>query len=352
VAEDPSDSETRLGHALVALRLGRPDVSEADLTRLLTEHSTAIPSVRAEWLAARALARFTVGRTTEATCDADEAVRLAPSPGRLRIQARLAIATGCERELATLEADDVERLPGGGRELAADLRAAALRLARPIEKTEPNPALPKELAARKSRAVLLSALGNHEEALSEANRLVALAPLAADLRLLRAGFRRRAADPVGAIADVESGLVLAPGDVRLQVLLARLLIEQGQPTAGLAALDRAFAAGAGGRAHTAKAQALWELRRYPESIAAWTLALREDSEDSDAFLGRARCFIRLGRWEPALADLESAVDWSYDRPSILARAALVYASCLTERPNRLSRVCGIVWRAFLAHVQR
>ena len=124
---------------------------------------------------------------------------------------------------------------------------------------------------------------------------------------------------MGALADVESGLTLAPGDARLQVLLGRLLIEQGKPAAGLAALDRAFAAGAGGQAHTAKAQALWELRRYPESIAEWTLALRDDSEDSDAFLGRAQCFVRLGRWEPALADLESAVDWSYDRPSVLAR---------------------------------
>jgi eukaryotic-like serine/threonine-protein kinase len=354
VAENPNDSETRLGHALVSLRIGRPNVSDADLTRLLTEHShsTVTSSVRAEWLAARALARLAMGRTTEAGRDADEAVRLAPSPGRLRIQARLAIATGHVQELVALDADDFERLPGGGRALTADLREAVEKLTTSIDKTSSKPALSNELAARKSQAVLLSALGNHEEALAEANRLVALAPLAADLRLLRAGFHHRAAEPVGALADVESGLALAPGDVRLQVLLARLLIEQGKPAAGLAALDRAFAAGAGGRAHTAKAQALWELRRYPESIAEWTLALRDDSEDSDAFLGRARCFARLGRWEPALADLESAVDWSYDRPSVLARAALVYAACLTERPNRLSRACGLAWRAFLAQVRQ
>ena len=34
VAEDPADSVARLGHALVALRTGRPDVAETDLTRL------------------------------------------------------------------------------------------------------------------------------------------------------------------------------------------------------------------------------------------------------------------------------------------------------------------------------
>ena len=128
-------------------------------------------------------------------------------------------------------------------------------------------------------------------------------------------------------------------------LRGRLLVEDGRPAAGLATLDRALAAGAGGRAHAARARALWELARYQESIAEWTLALRDDPEDADAFVGRARCFASLGRWDPALADLESAVDCSYDRPAVLARAALVYASCLPERPNRLSRVLGLAFRA-------
>ena len=102
--------------------------------------------------------------------------------------------------------------------------------------------------------------------------------------------------------------------------------------------------GAGKSAHIARARALWELDRCHESIAAWTLALRDDPEDADAFLGRARCFARLGRWDPALADLESAVNWSFDRPQVLAQSALVYVSCLAERPNRLSRVFGLALR--------
>ena len=82
-----------------------------------------------------------------------------------------------------------------------------------------------------------------------------------------------------------------------------------------------------------RAQALWELARYQESIAEWTLALRHDPEDADAFIARARCFVRLGRWAPALADLESAVDCSYDRPSVVARAAA--GLCLL--PDRTSQ---------------
>ena len=98
------------------------------------------------------VARLAMGRTTEAACDADEAVRLAPSPGRLRIQARLAIAAGRTQELVALDPDDFDRLPGGGRALTADLRAAVEKLTRSIDKTNSKPALPDGLAARKSRA--------------------------------------------------------------------------------------------------------------------------------------------------------------------------------------------------------
>ena len=210
---------------------------------------------------------------------------------------------------------------------------------------------PVERSARMFRAALLSALGDHAGALAEADSAVALGRLAPDVRLLRARARRRAAHTKGALADVESGLALAADDTRLLTLRGWLLIDEGRPAAALAALDWAVAVGAGGRAHAARAQAHWELGRYQESIATWTLALRDDQEDADAFLERARCFVRLGRWDAALADLESAVDWSYDRPTVLARAALLYASCLTERPNRLSRIVGLASRAVLALVQ-
>ena len=347
VGEDSNDSAARLGHALIALRTGRPDVADADLTRLLIERrdEPLNLSLRAEWLAARALARLALKRTTEAACDADEAVRLAPSPGRLRIRLRLAIAAGHESELTGLDPDDVERLPAGGRSLTSDLQVAAEKLRISAERATGGSVLTVERSARMIRAALLSALGDHAGALAEADRAVALGRLAPDVRLLRARCRRRAADTRGALADVESGLALAPDDTRLLTLRGCLMIAQGRTVEALSALDRAVAAGAGTRAHAARAQALWELARYQESIAEWALALREDPEDADAFLGRARCFAKLGRWDPALADLESAVDWSYDRPTVLARAALVYASCLTERPNRLSRVLGLACRA-------
>ena len=123
LSEDSDDPAARIGHALLALRTGRPDVAEADLTHLLeqTPGGDGQPSQRAEWLAARALRDSPTKRTADAACDADEAVRLAPSPGRLRVRLRLAIAAGRESELAALDPDDLDRLPAGGRSLRADL---------------------------------------------------------------------------------------------------------------------------------------------------------------------------------------------------------------------------------------
>ena len=157
VAEDPADSVARLGHALVALRTGRPDVAETDLTRLLTEysHETDNPAARAEWLAARALARLALRRTTEAARDANQAVRLAPSPGRLRVRLRLAIATGCESELTGLDPDDVDRLPAGGHALMADLQSAADKLRVAAEKQEHRSASMIGLSASVTRAALI-----------------------------------------------------------------------------------------------------------------------------------------------------------------------------------------------------
>ena len=146
----------------------------------------------------------------------------------------------------------------------------------------------------------------------------------------------------GAMADVESGLALAPGDARLQTLRGRLLIEEGRPVAGLAALDRALAAGAGGQRARCQSPALWELARYQESIAEWTLALRDDPEDADAFLGRRTLFRQarpLGARARRPGECGRLVVRSTGGSG--ARAALAYASCLAQRPNRLSRALGL-----------
>jgi serine/threonine protein kinase/Tfp pilus assembly protein PilF len=348
---NPADSEARLHHALHALRSGRPNVAEDDLTYLLgkagTEASNA--SRRAALLSARALSRVAQIRPADAMRDADSAVRVDPSPGRARVHLRVALAAGRDDELAIVDPDEIDRLPVAGKQLAADLRAAAERLRVAVDRPKSTPDDPPAIVAQTTRAAILSALGDHAAAVGEADVLVQLSPRAADPRLLRARIRRRAGDFDGAAVDARAAIALSPGDPRAKGLLGRLMVDSRRPLDALDTLDAALGSGAGREARLARGLALWELGRASESAADWTLALRDDPEDAAAFLGRARSFIALGRLEQALADLESAADWSGNRPAVLSQIALVYSSCLPARPNRLSRVMGLACRAAIEH---
>jgi eukaryotic-like serine/threonine-protein kinase len=347
LAADPDDAEARIGRALLALRIGRPAVADGDLTTLLGSHAADASArrKRADWLAVRALSRLAQRRPDEAARDAEEAIRIAATPGRLRVFTRVAIAAGRESKLGTIDPDDLDRLPAAGSALAIDLQSAVARLGAGCEAQTQTRDGAAHLSSRIARAAMLSALGDHAAALADADKAVGLDPSSAEAWLLRARVRRRAGDPESASADITRGLAVAPGDSRLQILRGRLLLEQGHPLAAIAALDLALAAGAGGPAHAARAQASFALNQVERAIGDWTIALRDDPEDATAFLARARCFIRRAHWDAALADLESAVDCSGNRPEVLIPTAISCAACLPQRPGHLSRVVGLVCRA-------
>jgi tetratricopeptide (TPR) repeat protein len=340
LASDPDDGDARTGRALLALRLGDAESAEADLSRLLDGPGSA--GRRADWLASRALALLVLGRPSDALRDAEEAWRLRPDPRRARLRARVALASGIDPAPGALDPDAVDRLPARGPALEADLRDAADRFRAPAGRPEATIALPALL----SRALLLAALGRHDEARAAADRAVAIGPASSRALWARALVRRRQRDGAGALVDVDEGLAL-DDDPRLRELRARLLLEDGRPGEALAEAVRALPGG-GGPAHAAKARALGLLGRVGEAVAEWTLALRDDPEDGDAFLGRAGCFLRLGAWDNALADLESAADRAGDEARLLARITASYVACLPARPDRIFRVRLLARRAAVA----
>ena len=179
VAEDPADSAARLGHALVALRTGRPDVAEADLTRLLD----AAQRMR------RRNRRFALngwrrGRWRDSHWD--ERPRPRATPTKRSVSPRPPAGCG---------SDFVSRLPRAANRnwpgstpttwTASPPEAAPSRptcrlppknCEYPPKRQNWESTSPVELSARMIRAALLSALGNHAEALAEADRAVALDP--------------------------------------------------------------------------------------------------------------------------------------------------------------------------------
>ncbi len=339
LVEDPRDVPARLSRALLALQLGRAAQSEADLSLLLQD----VPERADEILARRALARLALGRLADAEEDAEGAYRRKPIPSRERLWVRTLLALRRVEDLYWLSRpDDLTILPDGGPSLWADLREADRRLRSLIGGS-------RDVAARsrvhRTRAVLLSAR-NDPSAEAEATRAIELAPESADAYLVRARVRRRTGDRRAALADVESALALVPGDPRLLELRGVLKTESGNPQGALIDLDRAILRGAPGTVHLPRALALMALGQDEAAVRDWSLALDEDSENPEAYLGRARAFIRLRLHDRALVDLEQAVVWAADHPRLLPRITAAYALCLGSRPDRFPRWLGLVRRAW------
>src|SRR5439155_9229208 len=128
----------------------------------------------------------------------------------------------------------------------------------------------------------------------------------ADAHLVRARVRRRSGHRLAALADVESALALVPADPRLLELRGVLKTETGNPEGALIDLDRAILRGAQGTVRVPRALALMALGRDEAAVRDWSLALDDDPEDPEAYLGRARARIRLRLHDRALVDLEQA----------------------------------------------
>jgi tetratricopeptide (TPR) repeat protein len=338
LAEDPRDDQARLSRALLALRLGRSAQSEADLTILLQE----VPEQADEILARRALARLALGRREAAEEDAAGAYRRKPSPSRERLWVRTLLALGRVEDLFWMNRpDDLTVLPGGGPSLRTDLGETDKRLRSLVGKNRDGAASSR---IHRTRAVLLSAL-NDRSAEAEASRAIAMTPESADAYLVRARVRRRSGHLPAALADVESALALVPGDPRVLELRGVLKTETGNPGGALIDLDHAILRGAQATVRVPRALALMALGRDEAARREWSLALDNDPEDAEAYLGRAWALIRLRLHDRALFDLEQADVWAAENPMLLPRITAAYALCLGSRPDRFPRWLSLARRA-------
>ena len=197
--------------------------------------------------------------------------------------------------------------------------------------------------AHRLLSVLQSSL-NDPEAETQASRAIALAPQSPTAYLVRAQVRRRAGNRSGAMADVDSGLALEPGDVRLLELRGRLKTENGNPAGALIDLNRAVARDAQSTIRASRARALMALGQLDAALRDWKLALEDDPDDPQLYVGRAWTFWRLGLIDRALVDLEQAADWASDNPRLLTEIALAHAACLSRRPEQ--------WTRWFTHARR
>jgi eukaryotic-like serine/threonine-protein kinase len=341
LAVNPRDVEVRLSRALLALRLGRAALAEADLTMLLEQ----VPERAAEVLATRARARLVLGQLENAEADAAGAYRRNPSPSRERLWVRTLLALRRIDDLLWISRpDDLTVLPGGGQALTVDLREAEKKLK---ARAAANRSQQSASSFHRTRAVILSAL-NDPAALAEASHAIKLIPNSPDAYIVCARVRRRTGNLQAALTDVASALELVPGDPRLLELRGVLKTETGNPTAALVDFDRAILRGASTSVRMPRALALMAAGKNDAAVRDWSLALDEDAESAEAYLGRATALIRLGRADRALVDLDQAADWATGGPILLGKITASYAVCLAARPDRFTRWLRLARRTWSA----
>jgi serine/threonine protein kinase/Tfp pilus assembly protein PilF len=340
LAEDPGDGTARFARALLALQQGRNAAAEADLTAALENNPLPadVPDLRAN----RAIARLLLGRAAEAEADAAAAWQARPTPGRERLWTRTLLALGRLGDLRLDDPAEVAQLPVRGPALWDSVYAAAGRLK--SDAGRPTPAGLQELL---TRTVLLAALSDPVARL-EADRAVSLAPLSARVYLIRARVLQRQGRLREARDDVERGLELRSDEPQLWQLRGELKTADGDPRGALADFDRAIQLGGGRTAHGPRARAQMALGNAELALRDWSLALIYDPEDPRAFLGRARAFLRLRRWDNARADLEQAASWTDDWASLGWPIVVSYLRCLPARPDQLPRVLALARRALAA----
>jgi serine/threonine protein kinase/predicted Zn-dependent protease len=334
--EDPDDGTARFGRALLALNEGRTAEAEADLTEALDRNP--IPLNRADLRANRAVARLLLGRAADAETDAAAAFQAQPTPGRRRLWIRTVLALPGLEELTLVDPAEIDRLPLRGPALTDSLDVAAGRL-----KSDAGRPTPAGLQALLNRSVLLAALGD-PMARFEADRAVALAPLSAHVYLVRAQISRHQGRLRQARRDVERGLELDSDEPALWQLRGELKLAAADRPGALDDFDEAVRLGGLG-AFGPRAQTHLALGHGEPALHDWTLALLVDPKDPRAFLGRARAFLALGRWDNARADLEQAAAWTDDWAALGWPILVGYLRCLPARPEQLPRVLDMARRA-------
>jgi serine/threonine protein kinase/tetratricopeptide (TPR) repeat protein len=338
---EPKDAAVWESRARLALWMGQAGLAEGDLSVLL-EKGYELKD-RSEILAARAQARILLGRSSDAMTDAAEALRKHPCPAHERLWQRTLLAAHRFEELQLDRPEAIAAFPLGGRRLAHDLRTAASDLARLGAGTGPA-----AFRALNNLSVVLAALGDTSAALETSSQALCLAPFSADACLIRARLHAYAGDCAGAWSAVERGLAIKsdhPGLIQFRGVLRHAA---GDPLQALADYQIAISRGALDGVHSRKASAFVALGQYDEAVLEWSIALRQDAELPEAFLGRAQTYLRIRQrdlTDLALADLEQAASWAHSDPRLEIAIATAYLRCLISRPERLARWLMLARRA-------
>lgn len=184
----------------------------------------------------------------------------------------------------------------------------------------------QDITALTTGASFLSGIGDYKGMVETLTRRLAILP-SAQAYLERSGARRELGDLAGALADVEEARKLDPASPDAIVMAAMLIAERGDVAKAAAMLDERIALGGKTRDdyRASKAGMLGEFGDVQMALADLD-ALIAEKPGSPALLN-ARCWIKASRnvqTESGLKDCTSALELSDRTANILDSRALVW----------------------------
>jgi len=258
-----------------------------------------------------------------------------------------AAARGCAQVLADAgEHADAEAVRAWGRDLLSalsdesegTLRALGLLLNKAGLDT------PGRAEAHCVRGHELRWDGEHERALAEYDRAIALAPESAEAYNGRALAHRTLRDLAAALADVDRADGLSPGTVRILGLRGDILQGMARYEDAVAAFDRVLDLDPGHTlAKASRGQTKHSLGDDQGALADFDEALQTDPEYLWALVHRAELYRDQGRMEESFTDLDRAVEIAPDNAWIASERGDAYrlVGRNEEAATELGRACEL-----------
>jgi tetratricopeptide (TPR) repeat protein len=170
-------------------------------------------------------------------------------------------------------------------------------------------ALPKDAELYNYRGVIMSAAGEHEKALADFEKAIALSPNPSSKYLSNRGVERRAlGNEALARKDFEKALALNPKDVEAQKGLGLADESAGAPTKALARYTEALRLDPTNvPALRARGRVYFKLERYKDAYSDFAKATQVAPNDAEFWIGRSDCASGLWDFEKSLQDSERAL---------------------------------------------
>jgi len=196
-----------------------------------------------------------------------------------------------------------------------------------------------QCSIHKDEAFMMFNYKHYNQALNELNALVDRCPNNASAYLIRARTIRKLGDKRAALADLDTALLLSPGDPQILGTRGFFHIRENNYREAITDLSNALLKDQ----KTAwmwdnRGHAYYKLEMYDKAIRDFTSTLQVDSGYKRAYRRRGNAYKKLHKYDLALQDYSAGIDIAPDNISLLLRRAKLYSKELSDTAAALKDV--------------